>query len=522
MKKQINNFVTLFILISLCIFTSCKKDSVVENLISTDNTLIVLGETDYRPNYHFTPALHWMNDPNGLVYYKGEYHLFYQYNPNGNTWGPMNWGHAVSTDLFNWQDLPIALSPDNLGTIFSGSAVVDASNTSGFRAGGEDPIVAIYTSAGAQQSQCIAYSIDKGRTWTKYANNPVLLNPGIPDFRDPKVSWLPEQNKWLMALSTGNKISFYSSPDLKNWTFESYFGEGIGAHGGVWECPDLFQLPVEGTNLKKWVLFVSINPGGPNGGSATQYFIGNFDGNKFTADSNTSSWIDFGSDNYAGVTYSNIPSIDGRRIMIGWMSNWNYAGQVPTTSWRSTNTVPRAITLVQKGSNFVLRFNPVTELSSYINKTVTIPTQKLNALELTNNDIVKTGSYQLSFKADFTQLDTLKLTTGNIAERMSIIFDKKYGNVTIDRSRSGVVNFNNVFANSSIYQSFTIGADNKLDVRMLVDKTSIELFWNNGEGVMTTLFFPTYQYNFIRIEGGKLLPQITDFSLSGLNKSLLR
>ena len=325
-----------------------------------------------------------------------------------------------------------------------------------------------------------------------------------------------------MALAAGNKISFYSSLDLKNWTFESNFGVGIGAHGGVWECPDLFQLPVEGTSLKKWVLLVSINPGGPNGGSATQYFVGDFDGNKFTSDSNTSSWIDSGTDNYAGITFNNIPSNDGRRIMIGWMSNWNYAGQVPTTSWRSTNTVPRAINLVQKGSSFVLRFNPVTELNNYINKTVTTLTQKANVLELTNNDIVKTGSYQLSFKADFTQLDTLKLTTGSAGAKMSVIFDKKYGTVTIDRSKSGFVNFNNVFANSSSYQLFTIGADNKLDIRMLVDKTSIELFWNNGEGVMTTLFFPMYQYNFIRIEGGKLLPQITDFNLSGLNKSIIR
>ena len=517
-----NKLTALFIFILSYTFTSCKKDSIVENLISTDNTLIVLDEADYRPDYHFTPALHWMNDPNGLVYYKGEYHLFYQYNPNGNTWGPMNWGHAVSTDLFNWQDLPIALSPDNSGTIFSGSAVVDASNTSGFKAGSEDPIVAVYTSAGERQSQCIAYSIDKGRTWTKYVNNPVLSNPGIPDFRDPKVSWLSDQNKWLMALATGNKISFYSSPDLKDWTFESDFGAGIGAHGGVWECPDLFQLTEEGTNVKKWVLLVSINPGGPNGGSATQYFIGDFDGSKFTPDTNTSSWIDSGTDNYAGVTYSNIPITDGRRIMIGWMSNWNYAGQVPTSSWRSTNTVPRAITLVKRGSNFGLRFNPVTELNTYINKTVTTLTQKSNVLELTNNDIVKSGSYQLSFNVDFTLLDTLKLSTGNMAARMSIIFDKKYGAVTIDRSRSGIVNFNNQFANSSMYQSFKIGVDNKLDIRMLVDKTSIELFWNNGEGVMTTLFFPQYQYNFIRIEGGKLLPQITDFSLSGLNKSLIR
>ncbi len=507
-------------IVFLC-FASCKSNEPTDNNIIIDNSLVTLSESDYRPAFHFTPPLHWMNDPNGMIYYKGEYHLFYQFNPNGNTWGPMNWGHAVSTDLFNWKDLPIALTPDNLGTIFSGSAVVDSNNTTGFKSGGEDPIVAIFTSAGNQQSQSIAYSIDKGRTWTKYQNNPVLPNPGVVDFRDPKVMWYADQNKWVMALATGQKVSFYSSPDLKNWTFESDFGQNYGAHGGVWECPDLFQLPVEGSNLKKWVLFVSINPGGPNGGSSTQYFIGNFDGNKFTSDTNTSSWIDFGSDNYAGVTYSNIPSTDGRRIMIGWMSNWNYAGSVPTTSWRSTMTVPRAVTLVQNGVNFELRFNPVSEINNYINQTTTAITQNSNSLELTNNDIVKTGSYQVNFKADFSQVDSLKFTTGSSAERISILFDKKSGIVTIDRSRSGIVNFNNGFKNNS-FCPFTLGTNKKLDIRVLVDKTSIELFWNGGEKAMTSLFFPTYQYNYIKIEGGRFLPQISDFSLSGLKKSLQR
>ena len=517
MNKLTICILVIFILLGL---SSCTKDESIENII--DYSLITVTESDYRPNYHFTPALHWMNDPNGLVYYKGEYHLFYQHNPGGSTWGPMNWGHAVSTDLFNWQDLPIALSPDNVGTIFSGSAVVDSLNTSGFKNGEELPLIAIYTNAGSKQTQCIAYSNDKGRNWSKYSNNPVLANPGVNDFRDPKVSWYAPLKKWVMSLAVGAKISFYSSADLKSWIFESDFGVGIGAHGGVWECPDLFQLPVKGTNLKKWVLLVSIGSGGPNGGSATQYFIGEFDGNKFTSDTNTSSWIDFGTDNYAGVTFNNIPSSDGRRIMIGWMSNWNYANTVPTTSWRSTMTVPREITLEQNGSNFNLLFNPVSEISKYISQTSSTITQNSKVLELTNNDIIKTGSYQLSFNADFTFVDTLKISIGSAAEKTSIIFNKSYSTVTMDRSKSGITNFSNVFANISSCQSFTIGADKKIDIRMLVDKTSIELFWNNGERVMTSLFFPSYRYNYVRIEGGNYLPQITDFNLSGLNKSLIR
>lgn len=516
MKKK-NIFIVLLL---SCILLSCKSDDPIGNSL-IDTSMKILTESDYRPAFHFTPPLHWMNDPNGMVYYKGEYHLFYQYNPGGNTWGPMNWGHAVSTDLFNWQDLSIALTPDNNGTIFSGSAIVDSANTSGFKSGDEMPIVAVFTSAGTHQSQSIAYSNDKGRNWTKYANNPVLQNPGVNDFRDPKVSWYAAQNKWVMSLAAGNKISFYSSPDLKNWTWESDFGDLYGAHGGVWECPDLFQIPVEGTNLKKWVLFVSINPGGPNGGSATQYFIGNFDGKTFTIDTNETSWVDYGTDNYAGVTYSNIPYTDGRRIMIGWMSNWNYAGSVPTTSWRSTMTVPRVVTLVQKDKGFKLRFNPVVELKNYYNAAIA-DQQVSTAIDLTNNEAIKSGSYDLSLTANMSSSDSLNISIGNLLEKLIIIFDKKSGKVTIDRSKSGPINFSNFFKNNIQCNFLNLNDDQKIDVRMLVDKTSIEMFWNNGENVMTALFFPAYQYNYLKINGNTSMQFISNFNLNPIYRSLHR
>ena len=510
----------ILVLIVAMVFSSCKNNEPIIDII--DNSLVTLSESDYRPAFHFTPPLHWMNDPNGMVYYKGEYHLFYQYNPGASTWGPMNWGHAVSADLFNWEDLSIALTPDNLGTIFSGSAVIDSFNTAGFKTGEELPMVAIYTSAGNTQSQSMAYSNDKGRNWTKYANNPVLPNPGINDFRDPKVSWYAPLKKWIMALATGSKISFYSSPDLKNWTFESNFGVGFGAHGGVWECPDLFQMPVEGTNFKKWVLLVSINPGGPNGGSATQYFVGNFDGKTFTADSNVTSWVDCGTDNYAGVTFSNMPTTDGRRIMIGWMSNWNYAGSVPTTSWRSTMTVPRVVSLVQNENNFKLRCNPVDELKNYRNQLSSVIQGTNKNIDLKDNDVIKSGSYDLSFVADLSTTDSLRITTGNLLERLLITFCKKTGSVSIERSHSGWINFSNFFKENVNCTSLNLDADKKLEIRMLVDKTSVELFWNHGENTMTALFFPVYQYNFLKLDVNTTSTFISNFTLNGINKSLKR
>lgn len=500
---------------------SCEKENQLDNSL-LDNSLKVVNESDYRPAFHFTPPSNWMNDPNGLVYYQGEYHLFYQYNPHGNTWGPMNWGHAVSTDLYNWKDLSIALSPDVNGTIFSGSVVIDSANLAGFRTGNELPMVAIYTNAGVRQTQSIAFSNDKGRNWIKYENNPVLSNPAINDFRDPKVIWYSPEEKWVMSLATGNKICFYSSKDFKSWKFESDFGLGLGAHGGVWECPDLFQLTVEGTNTKKWVLLVSLNPGGPNGGSATQYFVGEFDGKTFTTEDTEIAWADYGTDNYAGVTYSNVPASDGRRIMIGWMSNWNYAGSVPTLTWRSTMTVPRVITLIENESKFKLRFNPAVELNKYKNKKNEINISLSKEINLSNNDIVKSGCFDINFNADMTTADNLTISFGNILEKLDIYFDKKSGIVTIDRSKSGQTAFSVFFKNNILCNSLQLRNSQDLNIRILIDKTSLELFWNNGENVMTALFFPVYQYDFVKISGNTSTDFIKGFNLSGFSKSIVR
>jgi sucrose-6-phosphate hydrolase SacC (GH32 family) len=272
---------------------SLDTKTVEQNAVSQNLWAKSEYQEQYRPQIHFSPLKHWMNDPNGMVYYQGEYHLFYQYHPESTVWGPMHWGHAVSTDLVNWEELPIALFPDEFGTIFSGSAVIDWNNTSGLGSLENPPMVAIFTYHDAKaektgaidfQTQGVAYSLDKGRTWNKYANNPVMKNPGIRDFRDPKVSWNSKVNKWIMVLAEGQQIGFYSSDNLLSWKFESYFGEGWGDHSGVWECPDLISLQVDDSGNRKDVLIVSIGSGGPNGGSATQYFVGDFDGNKFVLD----------------------------------------------------------------------------------------------------------------------------------------------------------------------------------------------------------------------------------------------
>ncbi|HZH37827.1 MAG TPA: glycoside hydrolase family 32 protein, partial [Flavisolibacter sp.] len=299
----------------------------------------------HRPQIHFTPKTAWMNDPNGMVYHNGTYHLFYQHNPDSTVWGPMHWGHATTKNLVHWQHQPVKLFPDSLGTIFSGSAVVDVNNTSGFGSKGKVPLVAIFThhnpvmeKAGRNdfQYQSLAFSLDEGKTWTKYTGNPVVKNPGIRDFRDPKVMWHQGSGKWIMTLATLDRVTFYSSSNLKDWLKESEFGKELGAHGGVWECPDLFPLEYNGEQV--WVLLVSINPGGPNGGSATQYFTGRFDGKTFTPLQTDTQWIDYGPDNYAGITWSNTGK---RKIFLGWMSNWQYAAAVPTQTWRSAMTIPR-------------------------------------------------------------------------------------------------------------------------------------------------------------------------------------
>jgi len=444
----------------------------------------------YRPQFHFSPEHGWMNDPNGMVYLDGEYHLFFQYNPYGSMWGNMHWGHAVSTDLNSWTYLPTAIAPDSLGAIFSGSAVIDVNNTAGF---GKNAMVAIYTSAGRVQSQSIAYSTNKGRTFTKYEGNPVIPNPGIPDFRDPKVFWHNESNQWIMSLATKQTIPFYGSANLKSWTRLSEFGDGIGSHGGVWECPDLVSLDYNGKT--KWVLIVSINPGGPNGGSATQYFIGDFDGKTFRADALPYPlWMDYGRDNYAGVTWSNIPENDGRKIFMGWMSNWDYANNVPTKNFRSAMTVARELKIANNGKHLVVSSYPVAE------------TRTLRALESAKKDVVVEKEVVLSNlldknKGTYEIEMTLKPQNAGIFgfmlqnsknEELEFRFDMTTGFFSIHRHKSGLVDFEGRFAAG---MNAPLVKKDAYKVRVLVDKASAEIFINEGELALTTIFFPTEVMN---------------------------
>lgn len=481
----------------------------------------------HRPQFHFSPEKMWMNDPNGLVFYEGEYHLFYQYYPDSTVWGPMHWGHAVSTDLVHWQHLPIALFPDSLGLIFSGSAVVDHNNVSGFGKDGRPPLIAIFTQhdmaaekAGKinYQVQSIAYSNDKGRTWTKFAENPILPNPGIRDFRDPKIVWDETSMQWVMALAVTDHLELYGSRNLKEWTLLSSFGKDIGAHGGVWECPDLFPIKVEGTDTKKWVLLQSLNPGAPNGGSGTQYFIGDFDGTHFTLDSafatylqiEKSMWFDYGRDNYAGVTWSDIPTADGRRLFLGWMSNWDYAQVVPTHPWRSAMTLPRVLTLRSTESGLRLFANPVKELEALRDSSFRMEhTEISERVDLTD---------RLGFKADALEIVIDWEIPDNAAtnfgvelsnargEYYRIGYDAAQGRYYSDRTHTGNISFENKFADRvSTAPRLTRG--NNLLWRLYIDRASAELFADNGRVNITEIFFPTEDFNRLALFGynGKVM-----------------
>ena len=492
-------------------FLSLKESILgVKEIKQSDRFDFPYNET-YRPQFHFTPEHGWMNDPNGMVYLDGEYHLFYQYNPYGAMWGNMHWGHAVSTDMVSWTYLPTAIAPDSLGTIFSGSAVVDVNNTAGF---GKNAMVAIFTSNGKTQRQSIAYSTDKGRTFTKYRGNPVLPNPGITDFRDPKVSWNEVSNKWIMTLATKQTITFFGSTDLKKWTKLSEFGQGLGSHAGVWECPDLFPLTYQGKT--KWVLTVSINPGGPNGGSATQYFIGSFDGTKFTADPLPYPlWIDYGRDNYAGVTWSNIPKSDGRRLFLGWMSNWDYATTVPTLNFRSANTTPRELSLGMTGGHMIVKSFPVKEMNTIRGVSKTFPNQVVEKAATLSNLLPKNkGTYEVLMTLKPQHATTFGfMLTNTKGEYLKFTFDLKTNKLSIDRDKSGKIDFNDKFKSGTSAPIVTKGSYN---IRLLVDKASAEIFIDNGEIAMSTIFFPTEMMNgmrFFTTEGKLNAENITIYNI---------
>ena len=430
----------------------------------------------FRPQYHHSPAYGWMNDPNGMFYKDGEYHLYYQLNPYGSQWENMTWGHSTTKDLIHWEPQPIAIEPDAIGSIFSGSCVVDKNNTSGF---GKGTIVAFYTSAGQHQTQSMAYSTDNGKTFKKYENNPILTSD-IPDFRDPKVFWNPEIQKWNLILAAGQEMRIYSSPNLKDWTYESSFGKEYGNHDGVWECPDLMKLQVRGTDKQKWMLICNINPGGPFGGSATQYFVGEFDGHKFTCDTKpeVTKWMDYGKDHYATVTFDNAP--DGRKIAIAWMSNWQYANQVPTKQFRSANSIARDLGLYEYQGDIYCSVIPSKENLALRGKTVKKPTQ---ACEIV---------------VDMKSAKEIVLWNTK-GEQVVMSYDGAKHLFKMDRTKTGDNSFSEAFPAETCAPTY---GDIK-QLRIFIDNSSIEAIDADGKMAMTNMVFPAEPYNNIKVKGGK-------------------
>ncbi len=428
----------------------------------------------HRPLYHHTPQYGWMNDPNGMFYKDGVWHLCYQYNPYGSQWENLSWGHSTSTDLINWKAEPTALEPDALGMMFSGCCVVDKNNTAGF---GKDAIIALYTTAGARQTQSLAYSTDGGKTFTKYADNPIITS-NVPDFRDPHVFWNAEAGFWNMILAAGQQMSIYSSKDLKEWKHESDFGAEYGNHVGVWECPDLMKMNVKGTNKDKWMLICNINPGGPFGGSATQYFIGQFDGHKFTCEDEPSEtkWMDYGKDHYATITFDNAP--EGRHVGIAWMSNWQYANQVPTKQFRSANSIVRDFGLFEYNGETYCSITPAKEMLAARGARVSQPTE---ACEIV---VTVKGDAQI----------TLRNAKG---ERVVMTYDDEEETFDMDRRRSGNISFSDAFP--VVTSSPTYGKIRQL--KIFVDRCSVEAFDGDGKMCMTNLVFPSTPYDKIIVKG---------------------
>lgn len=436
-----------------------------ESKLLTDNTTDRFDDSNreiWRPEFHHMPAYGWMNDPNGMYYdpATGLWHLYFQLNPYGSKWENMTWGHSTSKDLLHWEHHQNAIKPDGLGTIFSGSAVIDKDNTAGF---GKNAVVAMYTSASENQTQSIAYSTDGGMTFTAYAGNPVLT-ADIPDFRDPKIFRNEKTGEWNLVLAAGQEVRYYASSNLKDWRYLSSFGKGYGAHGGVWECPDMIELPVRGTDKTKWVLLLNINPGGPFGGSATQYFVGDWDGKTFKSDHRTTRWMDYGKDHYATVSFSGAP--DGRHVVMAWMSNWQYAQSVPTTQYRSGNSLPREIDLYEDAHGELrMGVRPAREVRQLGKRFVLKPKKGKTAnLEISN-------------------------TAGDV---VVITYDPQRQVLLFDRTASGRVEFSEDFPCEVKMPVFARKGDNmsQLTIDVFVDNSSIEIFDADGRFALTNLVFP--------------------------------
>jgi fructan beta-fructosidase len=454
-------------------------------------------DESYRPQVHFSPREHWTNDPNGLVYFQGEYHLFFQFNPFGDVWGHMSWGHAVSKDLLHWQELPVAIPEKDGEMVFTGSVVVDRKNTSGFCAAGKECLVAVYTGyrkseTETRQVQDIAYSLDDGRTWRRYEKNPVLDLP-MEDFRDPSVFWDENSGQWVMAVSLPkkHKIQFYGSGDLKRWGLLSEFGP-TGNVEGDWECPDLLQVPEEnngkvptsgktgqkwGTHGSVWALKVGLNPGAPQGGSGEQYFLGEFDGKRFIQSSAAGSHglTNYGKDDYCAINFNGLAATV-KPVMIGWMSNWEYAAKLPTSPWRGQMSIPRRLSFVQDHAGMALKQEAVIEALRGEHRAIAVGTD--------------VGTLPMPFELD--------LDFGNSSERQfgirlysdeqhwtEIGFDRAAEQFYIDRTKSSVT----VAPGFPARTIAPLASGRPLDLKLIVDRSSVEAFAQDGTIAMTDLIF---------------------------------
>ena len=467
---------------------ACWKDMRLSDTFSAEN------REKYRPAYHHTPLYGWMNDPNGMVYHDGVWHLCYQWNPFGSKWQNMTWGHSTSRDLIHWEPQEPTLLPDGLGTIFSGSSAIDEANSAGF---GKNSIVTLFTSAANSQVQSLAYSNDGGYTYTTYPGNPVLTLES--EARDPNMFWNEETKQWtlILAHALDHEMLIFTSPDLKSWTLQSSFGKGLGAQDGVWECPDLFELPVTGTQEKKWVLICNINPGGPFGGSATQYFTGSFDGKTFKVDTDASGnvptkWLDYGKDHYATVSWSDTP---GRRTVIGWMSNWQYAAEVPTLQFRSANTLPREMGVFKVDDQYYVSSKPSPELDALRGK-ITHNAKRIQVGKRVHTVSLpqeNDGICEILMNVDAKRSKQLKMTLANKAqEKVTIIYDVEKETISFDRTQSGIVDFSQDFPAVTVTPTYE--NDGSVNLRLFIDRSSMELFEQEGRFVMTNLVFPTSPY----------------------------
>ncbi|MDE6191851.1 MAG: DUF4980 domain-containing protein [Muribaculum sp.] len=479
-----------------------KEDACWGNLCVSD-TFNTENREKYRPAFHHTPLYGWMNDPNGMFYKDGVWHLYYQWNPFGSKWQNMTWGHSSSTDFINWTHHDTAIEPDGLGTVFSGSSAIDSENSAGF---GKDAVVAMYTSAGASQIQSLAWSNDNGASFNIYAGNPVLTLES--EARDPNMFWNQDTKEWILVLAHAldHEMLIFTSPDMKKWTLQSAFGKGLGAQDGVWECPDLFELPVAGSDEKKWVLLCNLNPGGPFGGSATQYFVGDFDGETFTPDLDAegkvpTKWLDYGKDHYATVSFSDAPG--GRRTVIGWMSNWQYAPEVPTMQYRSANTLPRELGLFKNSDGQIYASSaPSPELEA-VRGSVFKSVSKVN-VDAKGRRYAIPDICEITMNIDPLKSDSVTLELANNAgEKVVLTYDPATSRLSFDRKESGIVDFSQDFPAVTVAPTYNDGKT--LSLRIFVDRSSIEVFEKDGRFVMTNIVFPNspYSYMSVKANGGK-------------------